>query len=386
MAAVSDLSDFATTERQREVCALVGVMSYAQIGKKLGIDKAAAHRHYAAVKKKAALQGWSPEHDMTKMCPETHYVKGTSTLYDADGVQKLQWVKTTADQDRLKIFSEELATSICQSVKPAKRSKQPKVTVKDKLAVYPIGDAHIGLYCWDEDAGEDYDLKIATQLMTNGFDQVLAATPAADQALIVNLGDWFHTDTTENLTRRSGHHLDVDTRWAKVTRVGVTIMRYLIDRALEKHKKVHVINEIGNHDDQTSIMLSMVIEGYYSRDPRLTVDTSPDVFHWYEFGQNLIGIHHGHQCKPEALYRVMCEDKAEAWGRCKHRRWLTGHVHHDTRKDIGSQKIESFRTLIPGDNYAHGAGYRSPRDICSIVFNRDHGECARTTVNVEALR
>ena len=163
-------------------------------------------------------------------------------------------------------------------------------------------------------------------------------------------------------------------------------MKYLIDRALEKHKKVHVINEIGNHDDQTSIMLSLVIEAYYSREPRLTVDTSPDEFHWYEFGQNLIGVNHGHKCKPEALYRVMAEDMREAFGRCKHRRWLTGHIHHHKSQDVGGVVVESFRTLIPRDKYSHSGGYRAPRDICSIVLDREHGECARTTVNVESLR
>lgn len=380
------LIDFATTERQRQVCEMVDRMSLRQIGKELGIRWTVAQRHWQAVKKKAALQGWSPEHDMTKVCPETHYVKGTSTLYDADGVQKLQWVKTNADQDRLKEFAAELASSICESVTPTKRVKQPKKTDKDKLAVYPIGDAHIGLYCWEEDAAEDYDLKIATQLMVNGFEAVLAATPAAEQALIVNVGDWFHTDTTENTTRRSGFHLDVDTRWAKVTRVGVGIMKYLIDAALAKHKNVRVINEIGNHDDQTSIMLGLVLEAYYSKEPRLTVDASPDVFHWHEFHQNLIGVHHGHKCKPEALYRVMAEDQREAFGRCKHRYWYTGHFHHAKKVDVGGVVMEGFRTLIPGDAHAHSSGYRSPRDICSIILDSNHGECGRVTVNVEACR
>lgn len=324
---------------------------------------------------------------MSKTCPESFYVKGTSTLYDADGQQVMQWVKTNADQDRLRLFATELANSICQSVTPVKPvGVLAKAVRNDLLAVYPIGDAHIGLYCWAEDAEEDYDINIATRLMTAGFDRVLAATANTEQALIANLGDWFHTDTTENLTRASGHHLDVDTRWSKVTRVGVQIMRYLIDQALLKHGQVHVINEIGNHDDQTSIMLSLVLDAYYHDEPRVTIDLSPDVFHFYEFGNNLIGVHHGHKCKPEVLYRVLSEDRREACGRCEHRYWYVGHIHTGKRVDIGGQVIESFRSLIPRDTYAHSHGYRSPRDICSITLDRRHGECCRTTVNVNALR
>lgn len=381
------LVEFAVTDRQREIAELLDKGdSQREIAKRYGCNSKTVYQSVRGMKRRAAMKGWSPEHDMTKPCPETHIVKGTSTLYDDAGVQKMQWVKTTLDQDRLAEFAREMAESVCQTVKPAKRVKQPKKTDADKLAVYPIGDAHIGLYCWAEDSDEDYDVDIATELMTCGFDHVLASTPAAEQALVVNLGDWFHSDTLEGVTRRAGNHLDVDTRWAKVLRVGVLVMRHLLDRALEKHKRVHVINEIGNHDDQSSIMLSMVLDAYYTKEPRLTVDLSPDVFHWYEFGQNLIGVHHGHKCPPERLYKVMCEDKRAECGRCRHRYWYIGHVHHSRKIDVGGVQVESFRTLIPGDAFAHGAGYRSPRDVCSLVLDKECGECFRATVNVEALR
>lgn len=382
-----NLADFAVTDRQREIAEMIQEgKSQRDIARHFGCHNKTVFQSLKGMRRRAALKGWSPEHDMTKACPETHYVKGTSTLYDGDGEQKLQWVKTAVDKDRLAAFAGELAESICQTVKPAKRVKRPARTEPDKLAVYPVGDAHIGLYCWSEDSEEDYDVGIATDMMTRGFDRVLRATPDAEQALVVNLGDWFHSDTIEGVTRRSGNQLDVDTRWAKVLRVGVHVMRYLLDQALSKHKRVHVINEVGNHDDQSSVMLSMVLDAYYSKEPRLTVDLSPDCFHWYEFGTNLIGVHHGHKCTPERLYKVMCEDKREACGRCRNRYWYIGHVHNSRKQDVGGVQVESFRTLIPGDAFTHGAGYRAPRDVCSIVLDGEYGECFRATVNVEAIR
>jgi hypothetical protein len=37
------------------------------------------------VKRKAAIAGYSPEHDMTRTVPEPFVVRGTSTYYDKEG-------------------------------------------------------------------------------------------------------------------------------------------------------------------------------------------------------------------------------------------------------------------------------------------------------------
>jgi len=320
---------------------------------------------------------------MTKVVPESHFVKGVSTLYGPDGEQKLQWVKSSVDSDRLKEFAVDLATGISQELTPLPPVQLiAQNSTSEELAVYPIGDAHIGLYCWHEEVQADWDLDIAEALMTEGFLKVLAATPDTEEALICNLGDWFHTDTPANVTAASGHSLDVDTRWAKVARVGIRLMRRMIEAALQKHQLVRVINSIGNHDEQTSQLLGLTMETAYENEPRVTIDTSPDGFHWHEFGNNFIGVHHGHKCKPEQLYKVMAEDKRIECGRCEHRYWYTGHIHHQKRVDVGGQVIESFRTLIPRDQYSHTNGFRSKRDICSITLHKEFGEHRRSTINI----
>ena len=377
------LIDFATTERERQIVSQLDTKSIAGIARELGIARSTASMAVARVKRKAAKQGYSPEHDMTRPCPSTHYIKGTSTLYDKDGNITQQWVKSTADKDRLVEFAEELARSACESVTPIKPSTRKTRSVNpDRLTVYPIGDAHVGLYCWNEDAEDDWNCDIVESAMLEKFGDVLAGSSDTSEALLVNLGDWFHTDTPENVTRRSGHSLDVDTRWSRVVRVGLRLIRTLIDSCLLKHESVRVINEIGNHDDQTAVMLSICLAGIYEQEPRVSIDTSPDVFHWHEFGSNLIGVHHGHKCKPDQLYRVMAEDQREAWGRCQYRYWYTGHIHHQRTIDIGGAQVESFRTIIPKDNYAQSNGYRGQRSICSITLDREHGECARKIVNI----
>ena len=55
----------------------------------IGVNSSSFHNLLERAKKNAALRGWSPDHDMTHMTPDTHLVKGTSTLYGDDGQPKL---------------------------------------------------------------------------------------------------------------------------------------------------------------------------------------------------------------------------------------------------------------------------------------------------------
>lgn len=384
------LIDYALTERQKQVVELVEKqgMSLRKAAEHLGISVSSARLHYKNVKLAAAERGYSPEHDQTKACPPTQRIKGVSTLYDDDGNVKQQWVKSENVNQRMEAIGEIMCEAIHEKVKPTRPRQRPRSGLDDTaLAVYPIGDAHIGLYCWHEDSGGDWDLDEVESVLLNAFSQVLAATRRTEQALIVNLGDWFHTDTTENTTRRSKNVLDVDTRWPKVVNVGVKIMKYMITEALSRHDKVHVINEIGNHDDQSAVLMAAVLDAFYTNEPRVTIDTSPDVFHWYEFHNNLIGVHHGHTCsRPQDLYKVMAEMKRAECGRCKHRYWYTGHIHQVRKVEYGGQIIETFRAIPPADNWAHGKGYENGRDICSIILDKDYGECFRATVNLDAVR
>ena len=113
---------------------------------------------------------------------------------------------------------------------------------------------------------------------------------------------------------------------------------------------------------------------------QITIDTSPRHYHYLEFGQNLLGTHHGHGAKPEKLPLIMATDMPEAWGRTKHRYWLTGHLHHEIAKEYEGCRVETFGILPPADAWAHQKGYRARRQQKAIVYHREHGEVARHTV------
>lgn len=353
-----------------------------KIARELQIRETTAQR----LKKELAAGGFSPAHDMVHEVPEGFRVKGVSTLYGPDGSVRGQWVKSTADQRRL----EDLVVAFRDIDQPwAGKSDAPAAAPgplnDDLLVVYPMGDPHIGMYAWAEETGASFDLHIAETNLCAAVDRLVELAPSAAQALIINVGDFFHSDNAQNRTSRSGHALDVDTRWSKVLRVGIRAMRRCIDRALEKHGSVRVVNEIGNHDDQTSIVLSICLAQYYENNPRVEIDTSPASFHYHRFGANLIGVTHGNNTKPAELPGIMACDRAADWGGTRHRFWYTGHIHHETVKEYPGCVVETFRTLAPRDAWHAQQGYRSGRDMRADVLHREHGKVLRHIVGIEQL-
>jgi hypothetical protein len=317
--------------------------------------------------------------------PAGYRLRGVSTLLDAAGETVLTWVKTAKEQDEAAALLDAFELAVAERKLPATpRVVAPRGAEKELLTVYPMGDPHLGMLAWAGDTGADFDIKIAEANLTSAVDRLVSLAPASETALVINLGDFFHADSADARTS-SGNKLDVDSRWSKVLRIGVHTQVRCIDRALEKHKTVRVINEIGNHDPHSSIMLSVCLSHHYRLNPRVQIDTSPSPFHWLEFGKVLIGVTHGHSVKAERLPGIMAHDQAEAWGRTQHRYWYCGHVHHQSVKEYPGVVIETFRTLASRDAWHHGAGYRAGRSMVCDVMSRTRGRIMRHEVGVESL-
>jgi len=314
-------------------------------------------------------------------------VKGTSTLVGGDGEIKAQWVKTEADkeqrEEQFRAFAEELADIVKGKVKP---TKEPKSTEADLLTVYPMGDPHIGMYAWADEAGEDFDLDIAERDLTAAMARLVQSAPKSETALILNLGDFFHADNMENRTMRSGNVLDVDTRWQKVLQVGARAFYTLVQSALKKHRDVVIRNVIGNHDDHSAVFLSLLLDAYYRNEPRVTVELSPSAVWYMRFGKVLIGATHGDKAKWKDLAKIMAVDRPDDWGQSVYRYWHTGHVHHDRVQEDMGVVMECHRTLAAKDAWHAAQGYRSGRAMKCIVYDREYGEVERHTADIRRVR
>lgn len=377
-----DLLPFATEAQARAIHDVLETGSFRAAARKQGVNHDNVRRVIGRLRKRAARLGHAPECDLTKVVPEGFHLKGASTLYDADGTVRLQWVKSQVDQEAQLDRLFEAAEKACDSIRVAKKLAPPSTaTDSEIMALYPWGDPHLGLYASAANAGKDWNLAKGIDCLLDSVQEMVSLVPAARVGVLANLGDYFHTDTDLNMTRRSGHILDVDGFWGDILQAGIEVQITAIRLMLQKHQTVHVKNVIGNHDDASSKMLSLVIAHHFKDNPRVIVDQSFDRFLWLEFGQNFIGFTHGDKGgpKPSELGPVMACDKPQEWARCKHRFWYTGHVHHDTLKEYPGVTVETFRTLASSDAYHHQKGYRSGRDLKCDILHKTRGRVLRFT-------
>lgn len=321
--------------------------------------------------------------------PIGYHLKGVSTLLDKEGNVAQTWVKTQKSMEDPQAILDAFQIAVAErdiAVKPLVKL-QEKIHNSDLVTVYPMGDPHIGLLSWKEETGEDSNLDLVERNLFSAVDKLVGLAPASEQALIINLGDFFHADNNSARTERSGAQLDVDSRWAKVMRVGIRIMIRCIDRALEKHKKVTVINEVGNHDPHVSTLLGLCLEHHYFQNPRVFIDTSPSTFHWFEFGKCLFGVNHGCDVKASDLPLIMAFDQKEAWARTNpsSRHFYVGHIHHSVVKEYVGCTVEAFRTLAARDAWHHSKGYRSCRSMVCDVWHREFGKILRHEIGIESL-
>jgi hypothetical protein len=326
-------------------------------------------------------------HALKDEMPEGTY--GTSTLERGQEGSNvvLRWVKRA--HNRTPLTREQIIDVVrgaMKGAKPLPRLAMPKKVDADMLSAYPMGDPHIGQYSWGEETGDDYDLDIAEQLHCDAMDNLIARSPASQEALLINIGDYFHANDHKSRTPQSQHALDVDTRHGKVLRVGIRIQERMIQRALQKHKRVRVINCSGNHDPEAALVLPIAMECLFRNNPRVTIDNSPKKFSYHRFGQVLIGCTHGDTVKIEKLGELMATDMRREWGQTDFHHWFSGHWHHKKVFEGLDFTAEVLRTLAGKDAYAASHGYRSQRDMQCVVFHKYMGEYERHRVDVKHLQ
>ena len=312
--------------------------------------------------------------------PDGHIVKGVSALLDAEGRTVQQWVKTR--EGNAPVLSDAIKTAL-QSYEPAPLISPPSFTNDDLLTVYPIADLHLGMFSWARETGADYDIKIASGLLKSSMNNLVARSANSRQAVVLDLGDYFHADNSRNQTARSGNPLDVDSRYAKVVQMGFELVIQCVELALQKHDFVEYRKLPGNHDDETSLMLAVAVAAHFRANERVSVDTSPSRFYMRQHGSCMIAATHGDQLRMGDMAGFVAANWPEQWGKTKYRYGYTGHIHNEKALAVNTLRglrAESFNTLAAKDAWHAGEGYQSPRNMVSITLHKDRGEVDRFTV------
>jgi hypothetical protein len=306
-------------------------------------------------------------------------LRGTSTLYGEDGKAKLQWVKTSVDQQRMEETQRAALKALCEEIKPLPIVKAPRHLNKELATLYTMTDCHVGMLAWDKETGEDWDLEVAETCLTGVLSQMIAAAPASRVGVLNQLGDFLHFDSLAPMTPTNHHILDADSRYQKVVTVAVRILRKVISAMLLKHEKVHVEMKEGNHDPAGSVWLRVMFAQLYASNPRVSINLSPNPYTMLTHGTTLLGFYHGHLTKLSQLPILYAAQFPKEWGSTEFRYIHTGHKHHTDEKEHPGVKIVQHPTLAAPDAYAARGGWLSKRQATSMTYHVSRGEVGRQT-------
>jgi len=382
------LIPFCTTERQKEILsALATESNISEACRQVNCDRRYAYRLLKKLEEKAASQGVAPHRDLTHQTAEGFNAKRISTAYKEDGSIALQWVIQEPEKRDLRQKIDAMVDGLRDDLTGFKKPvTAPKQVNEDYCAQYLVGDHHFGMLA-DSDTkldDADWDVKIATKVLVDAVDRLSSRVGNAHTGVLVNVGDMFHADSSANTTT-AGTPVDVDTRIGKTFKLAGRLFQTIIDKMLEVHQEVVVINVRGNHDSDMACHLSSCLELLYDREPRVNVLKNYSKFLHWEWENNLFVYHHGDRVKHEQILQAVVTNLDEEWSRCKHRYCHMGHIHHQMSKEIGTMIFEHFSSLTATDQWHSDSGYGANRSMTAIVYHKKNGEDSRVKITIDGL-
>jgi len=265
-----------------------------------------------------------------------------------------------------------LNNTIEKMKKHAPKYKEKSYTVTNKRLMLEIDlmDLHYGMLSWKEETGFNYDCKIARRDTITALNGLIDKTRFFKPELILlPIGnDLLHVDTLLNTTT-SGTPQDVDSRLTKIFGGARDLIIEIID-TLREIAPVEVLVVPGNHDTVSLFHMGYVIDAWYNNCKEVTVQNSPKVRKYKEYGKSLIGFVHGDSNKDPKqtdLPLIMAQENPEAWARTEHREWHLGHWHIKRETKFTSADtfngviVKVIPSLVAADQWHYQKGFVSRR-------------------------
>lgn len=355
-----------------------------EIAKKYNMSRRNVQLRSARLAKKGVGHGNDPV--ISKRVADGFGIKRVSALVRGNGEEVLTWVITEQDKERQLGAMHAVIDGMKSDITPVSAVPPPKKRQNEKLLnLYTVSDFHLGMLAWVDESGDDWDMKIAEDLFSKWFDAAFQKAPDAGVGVINLLGDFAHFDSLDAVTPASGHVLDADTRYQKLVRYMIRMVRRVVNMALVKHKSVRLLIVQGNHDESGMIWLAEMFNTLYDNEPRVFVDTSPDVYKMVQHGKTTLFFHHGHKARFDAIEPVMIAKFRKAFGESVYSYAHVGHLHHQKIVESRNMIVEQHRTLAAKDAYASRGGWMSGRSANVITYSAEYGEVARLTISPEML-
>lgn len=381
------LMQFASVRQLEFLEAIEKYGSMRSASRELKLTESTVRRSIKALKRKAAVQGYSPEHGWTHPVPSTHVAKGVSTYFPQTETTPAAWVKADLRQEAYNELVQAAISAFVEGVQPIEAPEAPRDYSTDVIPWIQIGDAHVGMLAHAAETGENFDIKIAERELCGSIAMLIDECPPCERIVINDLGDGTHYDNMAAVTAASGHALDADGRLPKMVRAYSRIMRFVVERALTKARFVDVIINQGNHSRVNDTWMPEVLDAAYGHTGRVHVLPNDNVFIPYRMGNTLVMVHHSDKCPPARLVGVMTTDYRKDFGETEFHYIDIGHVHHHfVSKEHPSVVIESWNHQAASDKWAHDAGYRSRKSISVVLRSKTYGDIGRRHLSIKEIR
>lgn len=261
-----------------------------------------------------------------------------------------------------------------QDIPAAPVIPSPVSVDQDLMAVYPLFDVHLELLAAANISGQETNLEIACERLKRNLSEVMARTKPAVKGVIVNGGDFNHTDDDLNLTPKHKHPLDSSARNYTTVDASVEILSALVEMALAKHETVEYYSVPGNHDPKNWVTIMMALYNRYRDNPRVTIEKNPLEFSVVTFGTTLIIIHHGDKRAVKDLILWFAAEYPTIWSGSNFRYLWTGHNHHLKAEDFPGITWEQHRPITSRDHHAFSNFYASMSEMKSVLFHISKGQ------------
>lgn len=267
--------------------------------------------------------------------------------------------------------------------------KYPKIIYPklDGNMLYEIDmpDIHFGRLTWREESGEDYDIKIAKEIVNRTLDKLLSyAKLFPIKKILFPLGNDFFNVNSKSNTTVNGTPQQEDTRWQKTFRLGRELAVSMIEKCAQV-APVDVMIIKGNHDEEKMFYMGDGIWCWFNNNPNVHIDNGAKSRKYYLYGKNLIGFTHGDNEKLDKLPSIMPTEVPDLWAKSTYREWHLGHKHkkYETQEENGVV-IRLLRSLVPIDAWTYDTGFvGTQRAAESFVWDAKRGLIAQFTASPE---
>lgn len=348
----------------------------------LGVNPRTLQRALRALEEAAALKGHAPGHFNNGVAPG--YLMGKVTVQrNAGGEVERTWERQSPDDARDTEICEALDRRINQ-ITPIKPSPLPNVLGPTNIMnQVTIADGHVGALAWDKETGSgDWDLNIARDTLLTGACWLMDNLPAAEDLLLVILGDFTDTDGYAPLTPASKNLLDVDGRYPKIADVGSDVIEGAVLHGLRRYKRVRLVIKPGNHDPLSAWWMRKLFTRIFEHEPRVTVEQSIRPYWAMLFGKTMISTHHGDKARLGELPGIFAADFAQMWGQATYRICHTGHMHHKhfivhSGVEERGMMVYQHPTLSARNAWAADKGLAAARELLGHSYHAN-GAMAQT--------